>query len=167
MQPFESNINKMNKKNIIVSKKNIDSSKMDIFIDTVYNNFIELVNVSQLQHNKQAIRDIFKCGTTQIYLILVNKKITSYIVGKIMTLNDGRKVLYISYLYTSPKFRKHGFASDLLKMADIVCKKNMLDGILLTCDSENIGVYNFYLKKGFMPDLLLRTYGKYEVMYKG
>jgi len=150
----------------IVSKKKLDSSKLDKFIDVVYNNFIEIADTQILDHNKNSIKNIFRSDTAQVYLIIINNKIVSYIVGKIMTLNDGRKVLYIYYLFTSIKFRKYGLASKLLEIADNVCSKNMLDGIMLTCDSQNDKVYNFYLKKGFMPDLLLRTYGRYEVMYK-
>lgn len=151
---------------IIINKNKLELSKLEIFTDVVYNNFIDLAEVKQLDHNKKAIYELLKCDTAQVYLILVNHKIASYIVGKIMTLNDGRRVLYISYLYTAAKFRGHGHASKLLNITEKVCKNNQLDGILLTCDSDNTDTYNFYLKKGYMPDLLLRTYGKYEVMCK-
>jgi ribosomal protein S18 acetylase RimI-like enzyme len=151
---------------IIINKNKLLSSKLKIFTDVVYNNFIDLKEVHQLNHTKKYIYETLKCDTAQVYLIMVNKKIASYIVGKITVLNDGRHVLYISYLYTSVQFRGSGYASKLLKLADKVCDKNMLDGIVLTCNSEDTNLYDFYLKKGFMPDLLLRTYGKYEIMFK-
>ena len=37
---------------------------------------------------------------------------------------------------------------------------------MLTCDSENEPVQNFYLMRGFMPDLILRRYNKFDVLYK-
>jgi ribosomal protein S18 acetylase RimI-like enzyme len=75
-------------------------------------------------------------------------------------------VLYISYLYTAKQFRGQGHASKLLEIADKICDKNGLDGIMLTCNSQDNKLYDFYLKKCFMPDLFLRNYGKYEVMFK-
>lgn len=150
----------------IINKKNLISNKLDIFANIIYNNFLSIANESALDHSITSIHRILKSKEVQIFLILIDKKIVSYIVGKIMILNDGRKVLYISYLYTSPKFRKYGFASKLLEISDNVCKQNMLDGVMLTCDSENKTIYNFYLNKGYMPDLILRTHSKYEVMFK-
>lgn len=151
---------------VIINKNKLASSKLELFTDVIYNNFIELQNVKELSHDKQTIYETLKCNDAQVYLILVNKKIASYMVGKLMTLNDGRRVVYITYLYTAQQFRKHGYASKLLKLAFKISSTNMLDGVMLTCDSENQSVYNFYINNGFMPDVFLRTYGKYEVMYK-
>lgn len=151
---------------VIINKNKLSSSNLEFFTDVIYNNFIYITEYKQLDHNKKAIYETLKNDTAQVYFIMVNKKIASYIVGKILKLNDGRRVLYISYLYTSDKFRGRGYASILLNIADKICNKNMLDGILLTCDSENTDVYNFYLNKGFMPDLILRTYQKHEIMFK-
>lgn len=150
----------------ILNKNKLSSSKLELFTNVIYTNFIDLAPIQQLDHNKKSIYEILKCDTAQIYLIMINNKIASYLVGKIMILNDGRNVLYISYLYTAKQFRGHGHASKLLEIADKISTKNMLDGIMLTCNSEDDKLYDFYLKKGFMPDVFLRTYGKYEVMFK-
>ncbi len=151
---------------VIISKQKLSSSKLEIFTNVVYNNFVEIANEPILDHNKKSIYETLKSDDAQVYLCIINGKIASYIVGKIMTLNDGRRVVYITYLYTAEQFRGQGLASKLLGIADKICLTNMLDGVMLTCDSDNLQLYDFYLKKGFMPDLFLRTYGRYEVMYK-
>jgi hypothetical protein len=37
---------------------------------------------------------------------------------------------------------------------------------MLICDTEDEPVYNFYLRKQYMPDMNLRRYEKHEVMYR-
>ena len=37
---------------------------------------------------------------------------------------------------------------------------------MLTCNFEDPYINNFYSKRGFMPDMILRQYNKYEVMFK-
>ena len=150
----------------IVNINKIKKSKCNIFTEIIYNNFLDLENEKRLKHNRKDIHEMFTSKNPQIYLIMVNKKIAAYLVGEILNLNDGRKVLYISYLYTSTKFRKSGFGSKLMNIAEMVSNKKELDGIMLTCNSEDSYVYDFYSKRGFMPDLILRTYDKYEIMYK-
>lgn len=150
----------------VVSINKIKQSQCDIFTDVIYNNFIHLKNEKQLKHSRKDIYEIFTSKNPQIYLFLVNNKIASYLVGEIIQLNDGRNVLYITYLFTSPKFRESGFGSKLMNVAESIVYKGKIDGIMLTCNSEDPYIYDFYMKKGFMPDLILRTYDKYEVMYK-
>ena len=83
-----------------------------------------------------------------------------------MNLNDGRNVFYVTYIYTSEQFRNKGIASKLLEKVDEIVGKNNLDGVLLTTDIEDNITYEFYLKKGFMPDIVLRTYDKFDVLFK-
>lgn len=151
---------------VIINKNKLKSSSLTLLTDTIYNNFIELKNVSNLSHTKSAILETLTSKYPQVYFIMVNNKIAAYLIGQIMTLNDGRTVLYITYLYTAEQFRGSGYASKLLETAESVADENRLSGIMLTCDSENTQTYDFYSKRGFMPDLNLRTYQKYEVMFK-
>jgi ribosomal protein S18 acetylase RimI-like enzyme len=151
----------------VVSINKIKTSKLNYFTNVIFNNFLHLQNVSNLSHSKKNIFEVLTSKEPQIYLVLNDdKKIIAYLVGEIVELVDGRKVLYITYLFTSKKHRKNGCASKLLYVAEDIIRKQNLNGLMLTCDSENPYVYDFYLKKGFMPDILLRTYKKYEVMYK-
>jgi hypothetical protein len=151
---------------IVLNKNNISLNKMNIFTDVVFNNFINIANNSSLNHNKKEIHNILTSNDVQIYLILVNNKIAAYLIGKIIFLNDGRHVLYIYYLYTSIYFRNKGYASVLLNVANSISNKHNLDGIVLTSNTYDKQIYNFYLKKGFMPDQILRTYGQYDVLFK-
>lgn len=150
---------------IIILKK-ITFEKSHKFVDMIYKNFIELCNYEELKHNKKELKRLVTCQTAKILLIMVNKKIAAYLVGKVMELNDGRRVFYISYIYTSKHFRRQGFCSKLLNFVEDMSKKFGFDGIMLTCDTENEQIYNFYLMRGFMPDLILRKYDKHDVMYK-
>lgn len=151
---------------IVAGANGIKSSNLDILTDVVYENFIYLKDVPNLSHSRRAIYEVLTSSKPQIYLVLVNGAIASYLIGEIVKLKDGRGVLYITYLFTADQFRSHGYASKLMAVADDISKRNSLDGLMLTCDSENIKTYDFYMKKGFMPDMLLRTYQKYEVLFK-
>lgn len=150
----------------IVSQKQKQLHKLTYFCDTIYNNFKELTRYQNLKHNKKEIMRIIKSPQSVIIFKLYKGKIIGYVLGEIMKLNDGRTVFYVTYIFTSQIFRSKGIASELMnKITKIVDEKN-LDGIMLTCDSENFEVYSFYEKRGFMPDLVLRTYDKFEVLFK-
>lgn len=136
------------------------------FGQVVYDNFIDLSYNPKLKHNMNEIMKIIKSPESVILIALENNKMIGYLIGEFIKLNDGRHVFYITYVFTSELFRDRGIASKLMNIVDDLVLKNNLDGIMLTCDSENYQVYNFYLKKKFMPDLVLRTYDKYEIMYK-
>jgi GNAT superfamily N-acetyltransferase len=132
----------------------------------LYINFLEIGAHPLLNHNRKEINRLIHSPDAQIYFYLINSQIASYLVGEIMKLNDGRMIFYITYLYTSKKFRKHGLATKLMQFAEKIALEKNLDGMMLTCDTENSYVYNYYLLKGFMPDIQLRTYNKYDVLYK-
>lgn len=134
--------------------------------NVIYSNFIELSNYPTLKHTKNDIYNLLKSENVLICLYITNKKIGGYMVGEFMKLNDGRHVFYVSYIYTGIQFRKHGVGSKMMKIVDGLVQQYGLDGIMLTCDSNDQSVYDFYLKKGFMPDMILRNYGQHEVMYK-
>ena len=43
--------------------------------------------------------------------------------------------------------------------------RHKLDGIMLTSDTKK-KEYEWYLTKGYMPDIIYRTYGRFESLYK-
>jgi ribosomal protein S18 acetylase RimI-like enzyme len=141
------------------------NKKTDLFENVVYNNFIHLAQDPDLKHTVQEIHRIFTCDGLQLYLCILNKKIVAYLLGEIMTLNDKRNVLYITYIFTAPKYRNKGIASMLLNKAEEIAKLKDLHGILLTCDTEDKKVYDLYIKRGFMLDFHLRRYTKYDVLF--
>lgn len=150
----------------IVSQKEKAKYKLVYFGNTILNNFIELSQYPNLNHNLKEIMRVIKSQKSIIMFKMFKGKIIGYMLGEILNLNDGRNVFYITYIYTSPVFRGKGIASQFLNKISEIVRSKSLDGILLTCNSEDQEVYTFYEKRGFMPDLVLRTYDKFEVMFK-
>ncbi|ATZ80474.1 N-acyltransferase [Bodo saltans virus] len=146
--------------------KDIKKTESIKLANVIYNNFIELSKYEQLSHTKPELERLITSPESLILLMIVNKKIAGYMIGEIKSLNDGRVVFYISYIFTSKLFRGKGIASKLMSHVEKYSKKNNCNGILLTCDTEDDYVNNFYLMKGFMPDMVLRRYDKYDVLYK-
>ena len=97
---------------------------------------------------------------------MINNKIGAYLIGDILTLDDGRRVLFVTYLFTSKLFRRRGYGTKLMELAENKAKMFKLDGVMLMCDIENKQVYDFYLTRGYMSDLILRNYSKFEVLTK-
>lgn len=150
----------------IVSPSEIQHMRGDNLQKMLYTNFIELATSPRLGHNMQEINRLVHSPDAQIYFYMIDGRIAGYLVGEIMNLNDGRKVFYITYLYTSDKFRKRGIATELIRFAEGRGAKMDLDGIMLTCDTGNQYVYDYYQLRGFMPDMQLRNYSQHEVLFK-
>jgi len=146
--------------------KNVRQENSGKLINTIYDNFIDLSNYPDLKHTKNELSRLILSKNSKICFIMVNKKIAAYLIGEIIDLVDGRRVFYVNYLYTGNMFRKQGFASKLMKYVEAVVNEYQLNGVLLTCDTENQNVHNFYLSRGYMPDLMLRRYQKFDVLYK-
>lgn len=146
--------------------RNVTLKNSKKIVDMVYNNFLELCEYPELKHTKNEITRLVTSKNSKIIFIIVKNKIVAYLIGEIMDLVDGRNVFYINYIYTAKNFRKQGFASRLMDYIDELVKKFNYDGVLLTCDTENDTVYNFYLTRRFFPDLVLRQYKKHDVLYK-
>lgn len=145
-----------------MNKKGLDS-----FINAVFNNFIELVNQPKLLHTKPDIYKLLMSPNFRGYLVYYNKSIVAYLLGELKTLADGRKVFFINYLFVAPSSRKQGIASKLLNSVNGYVHQNSYDAVMLICDTENPKVYDYYLKRGFMLDLVLRRYERYDVLSLG
>jgi ribosomal protein S18 acetylase RimI-like enzyme len=149
-----------------ITPEQLQSSDLRNFIETIFNNFIELLEYPELKHNRDEIYRILTSNNVHVLLYMIDGKIASYLIGETINLNDGRRVLYISYLYTALRFRGKRLASLLMEQAEEIVQNEQLDTTVLTCDTENSMVYNFYLQKGFMPDMILRNYSRHEVLSK-
>lgn len=143
---------------------------IDVLVDTIYLNFEYLKDIPNLKHTKQEIRRELT-NPNGITLVLYHKeknncndKIIGYITGEIMRLNDGRLVFYIAYFFIGKNYRKHGLGSTLINR--IIKKANdmNLDAVVLTCDTYDNKVLDFYLYKGFMYDPYLRRYDRHDVL---
>lgn len=146
--------------------KNIPVEKSKKFVEMIYQNFIDLSDYPELKHNREELTRLVSSENAKIALIIVENKIAAYLVGETIDLVDGRRVFYVSYIFTAKKFRKQGFGSQLMEYVEELSKKFNYDGVLLTCDTENQNVYDFYLIRGYMPDLVLRKYNQHDVMFK-
>lgn len=150
---------------IIYNDKNITSINFDLFAKVILKNFIHLEKYVELEHNIETIKETLYKNTRLIILCIVDNKLVGYIVGYYIKLNDGRNVLYISYLYVAKHMRKNGLGTLMLNIAKNEANKKNIDGIMLTCDTEDIKIMNFYESKGYFKDFQLRRYSKYDVMY--
>ena len=97
-------------------------------------------------------------------MIYKNNSIIAYLVGEMKDLNDGRRCYYISYLYVGEKYRGKKIGTKLMNLIIEKCKVNRIKYLLLTCDTNDKPVFEFYEKLGFVPDTILRNYGRHEVM---
>lgn len=149
---------------IIQINKNYFGDKIDDFVKVVYNHFIDLSNYDNLKHTEEEIKKMLNSENFRGYVIKYNNKyIIGYILGEITHLNDGRDAYFISYLYTASNFRKMGIASKLINRIKMEMKKQFIYTLMLICDTDNTKLVDFYMKKGFMLDLLLRRYEKHDV----
>ncbi len=147
--------------------RNITLEKSKKLAEMIYLNFLDLADYPELKHNRSELTRLVTSKDSKTIFIIVKGKIAAYLVGEVMKLVDGRRVFYISYIFTSKLFRKKGFGSKLMDYVDQLVTKFNYDGVMLTCDTENEEIYNFYLMRGFFPDLVLRQYKKHDVLYKG
>lgn len=135
------------------------------FVDTIYKNFSYLADSAQLGHNREEIVRLLKTRDMFSLFVYDDKgMMIGYLVGEFKTLNDGRYVYYISYLFVAPKYRKKKVATQLMGSIINKCKDIGIKYILLTCDIRDRRVTDFYKKLGFMPDPLLKNNSNHEVM---
>ena len=149
----------------LVPRDTLKKNDLTLLIDLIYYNFENLSNFQNLNHNKKQIEKILKSDDSYVFFILNKNKIIAYMIAESVLLADGRIVFYIYYLYTSPQFRNMGFASKLIEIGRKTGNNNNCIGIMLTCDTSDTKVHDYYLKKGFMPDMLMRTYDRFDVLY--
>ncbi|MBA42812.1 MAG: hypothetical protein CMF62_02245 [Magnetococcales bacterium] len=140
-------------------------TNVDAFVNIIFLNFPSLIPIEKLKHDKNHIKKLLTSNKMNGFLVY-NKKgvLIAYIIGELMQLNDQRTTFYISYLYVAKKYRNKGIAKKLMSLVVSKSKKTGIRNITLTSDTDNIPVYDFYLKWGFMPDPILRTYDKYDVL---
>lgn len=146
---------------------------INFFADIVYKNFLHLSRYPKLKHNKKEIVRLLQSYDMVSYFVYnAENVLIAYLIGERKTLDDGRYVFYISYLYVAKRYRKHGIGG---KLIDRIKKKfqmstsagnindSSIHNIVLTCDTRNKETCLFYRKRGFMPDPTYRTFDEYDV----
>jgi len=140
----------------------------DKLANVVYENFKNLSKYPELKHDIKSVKNTIY-GDNRFIILCFDKKynhIVAYLIGYDIILNDGRNVMYISYIYVSKKYRANGIGGILMDLCNDEANKRNCDGILLTCNSEDDKIVKFYENKGFMTDLILRRFTKYDVYFK-
>ncbi len=153
---------------IVLDKTDIAKQKdLSIFIDVIYNNFIELRNENRLMHTKQKIEENLK-NDNSIVIIMLNddKKIIAFLTANIMMLDDRRKVFFITYIYVAESERNKKLGSEILTKAEQIAKQNNCLGCMLIYDTHQINLVRFYEDRGYMLDINLRRYERHDVFYK-
>ncbi len=144
----------------------LKNQNKSLLVKIIYNNFLYLEPEPKLNHNPQAIEEILNDKNVVLFLFMHNGKIGAYLLAQIMNLQDGRKVLYISYIFVSKTFRTQGIGSKLIKNAEQYAYEKRCDGVMLIYDTRRKELRRFYDKHGFMLDFQLRRYENNDVFYK-
>lgn len=152
----------------ILTHKDISQQKdLSIFIDIIYNNFIDLKVDYKLMHNKEDIEKNLR-SKNSVIIIITNEsdKIIGFLTSSIMVLDDRRKVLYISYIYVAESERNKKLGSSLIREAENFAKNSNCIGVMLIFDTYQPYLVNFYETRGYMLDINLRRYERHDVYYK-
>ena len=124
----------------------------ELLAKVVFNNFIYLTNFPELQHTKKEIVNILKLDSCLCYLLYDDAKLIGYLIGDFRTFPDTKYGFYVSYVYISDKYRNRKLGSELMNHLIVRCKNVNTKFIVLTCDTNDQKVVNFYKKLGFVVD---------------
>lgn len=153
--------------NIVITKSTRIKGNKEILIDVIYNNFIDLSDNPILMHNKNDINKVLSSPYIICLFITIDNKLMGYLIGEEKMLDDQRLVYYISYIYIAEKIRYKKYGSLLMNIIENIIKsKKNIRYIVLTCDTSNKKLVNFYTKKGYSVDILLQTHSKHNVYSK-
>lgn len=156
----------MSYKMIVKEIKRINSD-INPLINIIYRNFKYLASSPELGHTHQEIKRLLQ-NNDMLSLFVYNQKgnLIAYLIGEFKTLNDGRYIYYISYLYVGKSYRSKKIGSQLMKLIISKCKNIGVKYIILTCDTNDKKVLNFYQHIGFIPDPILKNTSNYKVYTK-
>jgi RimJ/RimL family protein N-acetyltransferase len=146
-----------------INSSNIDMDNSKHFVETIYNNFLHLTKKPNLNHNHTEINRLLSSKNMYGFLVYNENKLIGYLLGENLDVNN-RSTYYINYLFVATKYRKNGLASQLLSHVTQYSKSTNKNCVMLTCDTQNKQVHNFYLKRGFMPDPELRNYKRHDIL---
>ena len=146
--------------------KYMNNSTATVLAQTVHKNFLDLTNYPELRHNINEIARIIKSDHFVGFQIHSNNKVVGYILGEIITTQDGRLTLYVYYLYVSSMHRHHGLGKKLLDAAINKCDYTGSRFVMLTCNGGNSRLIQYYKNFGFGFDPIQTTIDPYVVMVK-
>lgn len=138
----------------------------ELLANVIFNNFFYLTNFPELQHTKKDIMDILSSNSKSkilCYLLYDDKKLIGYLIGDFRTFPDNRYGFYISYVFIAEKYRNQKLGSKLMNLLIEKCKKVSVKFIILTCDTNDKKIVNFYKKYGFKVDSSLGGNKRHDV----
>lgn len=137
-------------------------------IKVIYENFVHLSKYPELNHNIATIKKNINSNNKILILCFDNnyRHLLGYLLGYDIVLNDGRYVMFISYVYVSKHMRSRGIGKKFLHICFKEAEMRRCEGIMLTCDTDDNHVMKFYENMDFMLDFNLRRYAKYDVLYR-
>jgi ribosomal protein S18 acetylase RimI-like enzyme len=150
----------------ILLHDDIIKQDLTLFVNIIYNNFIDLVDEPKLMHNKEKILEILQSYKSVLLVALDKKVMVGFVLGEILELDDRRTVFYISYIYVATSMRTHGLGSQLMDYAENFAANNNCLGVMLIFDTHKSNLVRFYEKRGYMLDINLRRYERHDVFYK-
>lgn len=150
----------------ILLHDDIIKQDLTLFVDIIYNNFIELETQPKLSHNKDKILESLQSPNAVLILMLDKKTMAGFVLSEIIELDDRRKVLFVSYIYVAKTLRTNGIGGKLMDIAESFASKNNCIGVMLIFDTHNASLVRFYEKRGYMLDINLRRYEQHDVFYK-
>ena len=143
---------------------NTNIRKTNMLDNIIFKNFSSLEKYKELTHNLKHIKQLLDLPYSKIIAIIENNKIISYMIISHSQLRN-RNVTYLYYIFTSIQFRNKGIGTELLNYLEEYTKRYKLDGIMLICDSSK-KIYNWYMTKGYMIDIIYKTNSRFECLYK-
>lgn len=155
----------MQKGMTLIEVKHLDiSHNKNIFMNIIFNNFIDLVNYPYVKHTRQDIQNLLSSEQMIGYVAKYAEKIIAYMFGEVSQMPDGRNAYYLSYIFVAPKYQHLKIGSLMLNKIINHCRHYGIPFIVLTCDTEDTKVMNFYKKFGFILDPLLRNGKRHDVL---
>jgi ribosomal protein S18 acetylase RimI-like enzyme len=150
---------------IKLEQDELASQRKDLLVNIIYKNFRELSTEPKLNHNIETITKTLDNPDAVLLLFMDKGKIGGYLLADIVHLEDGRKVMFISYIFVAKYLRTQGVGSQLLNYIKKVSNVKYCDGLMLIYDTTQKKLRRFYDKHGFLLDFNLRRYTSHDVFY--
>lgn len=137
----------------------LNSMYINTLSNKIYKDFIYLSTNKELNHNIKFIKESVENGN---FILAFDKFMIGYILYELKTLQDGRLICYINYIYLNKDYRSKNIGTDMLNILINYCKSNSIKFIILTYDDKNVKLNKFYNKFQFKLDQFLnKTRVKY------
>ena len=151
---------------LIYNGSHLINKNMTKFIEIIYKNFNHIADVTKLNHTREEINRLLKSDTSIIVLSVIDNKIIGYLIADIISLENLKQMLHISYLFTSPTYRNIGIATTMINSIEKYALDRNINTLSLTLNTYNKYLERFYFDNNFTYDSNLRTHKKYDIMVK-